>query len=153
MGMAVWFNNPLWFITTTQYYFITLVILISISDLIHIFIFGVRCFFYTHFLYVIYYCSKFQLFKICQLVYSPLFSLITVCVYIRFNKPPINKTWKTTKKSQRSTLPMEHLSCWDSCFSIAVVLSVACSKFLFLLFLCYFNSCHPVFCTPSQDTG
>ena len=25
--------------------------------------------------------SKFQLFKICQLVYSPLFSLITVCVY------------------------------------------------------------------------
>src|SRR6218665_1566656 len=78
MGMVVWFNNPIWFITTMQYYFITLVILMSISDLIHILIYGVRFFFYTHFLYVIYYCSKFQLFKICQLVYSPLFSLITV---------------------------------------------------------------------------
>ena len=32
-------------------------------------------------------------------------------------------------------------------------LSVALFKVLFLLFLCYFNSCHSVFCTPSQDTG
>src|SRR6218665_323619 len=78
MGMVVWFNNHIWFITTTQYYFITLFILMSISDLIHILFYGVRFFFYTNFLYVIYYCSKFQLFKICQLVYSPLFSLITV---------------------------------------------------------------------------
>src|SRR6218665_1047142 len=78
LGMVVWFNNPIWFITTMQYYFIALVILISISDLIHILIYGVRFFFYTNFLYVIYYYSKFQLFKICQLVYSPLFSLITV---------------------------------------------------------------------------
>src|SRR6218665_1884117 len=78
MEMVVWFNNPIWFITTTQYYFITLVILMSISDLICILIYGVRFFFYTHFLYVIYYCSKFQLFKICYLVYSSLFFLITV---------------------------------------------------------------------------
>jgi len=64
--------------TTTQYYFITLVILMSISDLICILIYGVRFFFFTHFLYVIYYCSKFQQFKICYLVYSSLFFLITV---------------------------------------------------------------------------
>src|SRR6218665_3648103 len=76
MGMVVWFNNPIWFITTTQYYFMTPVILIYI--LICILIYGVRFFFYTHFLYVIYYCSKFQLFKICQLVYSLLLFLITV---------------------------------------------------------------------------
>src|SRR6218665_3994197 len=82
MGMVVWFNNPIWFITTMQYYFITLVILMSISDLIHILIYGVRFFFYTNFLYVIYYCSKFQLLKICQLVYSPLFFLISVTFYV-----------------------------------------------------------------------
>src|SRR6218665_2313425 len=49
MEMVVWFNNPIWFITTTQYYFITAVILMSISDLISILIYGVRFFFYTHF--------------------------------------------------------------------------------------------------------
>src|SRR6218665_2973548 len=58
--MVVWFNNPIWFITTTQYYFITPVILMSISYLICILIYSVWFFFYTHFLYVIYYCSKFQ---------------------------------------------------------------------------------------------
>src|SRR6218665_1988170 len=76
--MVVWFNNPIWFIMTTQHYFITPVILMSISDLICILIYGVRFFFSIHLLYVIYYCSKFQLFQICQLVYSPLFFLITV---------------------------------------------------------------------------
>src|SRR6218665_2394993 len=35
------------------------------------------------FLYVIYYCSKFQLFKICQLVYSPLFFLNSVTFYVK----------------------------------------------------------------------
>jgi len=45
IGMVVWFNNPIWFITTTQYYFITSVILMSISDLICILIYGVRFFF------------------------------------------------------------------------------------------------------------
>src|SRR6218665_2057227 len=38
-------------------------------------------FFYTHFLYVIYYCSKFQLFKICQLVYSPLFFFLNSATF------------------------------------------------------------------------
>src|SRR6218665_3114656 len=33
------------------------------------------------FLYVIYYCSKFQLFKICQLVYSPLFFFLNSATF------------------------------------------------------------------------
>src|SRR6218665_472559 len=84
MGMVVWFNNSIWFITTTQYYFFTPVILMSISDLI-IMYFDLWCevFFSTHFLYVIYYCSKFQLFKICQLVYSPLLFLITLTLCLK----------------------------------------------------------------------
>jgi len=56
-----------------------------------------------------------------------------------------SSTWdqKLAGTSRRKSRGRQHSCCFKRCVF----------KVRFLLFLCYFNSCHSVFCTPSQDTG